>query len=112
MTIFHLFQKLDRTMRNRPDANRWRVTMSDTQVEIFRRPVLTSEITLGALGIGNAPMPVPVCVCTAILTDADSQTVTIFGHDGDVIATTNTHSATQHALQYVEFYVRHIIQEQ
>jgi hypothetical protein len=62
MAIHHLFQKIDRAMRNRPDALRWRVTMDETQIEVFRRPVLTSAVTLGALGLTDAPIPIPRCI--------------------------------------------------
>lgn len=61
--LFDIFQRLDRTLRNRADAVRWRVTMTDTEVQIFRRPILTSEITLAAIGIGTAPPPVPELLC-------------------------------------------------
>ena len=71
--LFTIFQKLDRTMRNRPDAQRWRVTMTDAEVQIVRRPVLTSEVTLAALGIGASPPPVPELVCRVQLsTEADA----------------------------------------
>jgi hypothetical protein len=102
MTIFHLFQKLDRTMRNRPDTNRWRVTMNESQVEIFRRPVLTSEVTLGALGIGNAPMPVPVCVCTAVSINESTTTVDVYDSNGTLIISTSTHSAVHYMMRHVE----------
>ncbi|RLT29262.1 MAG: hypothetical protein DWI54_07850 [Chloroflexi bacterium] len=72
MTIHHLFQKIDRVMRNRPDALRWRVTMSETQVEVFRRPVLTSAVTLGALGLTDAPMPIPRCIVQLQLVDSSN----------------------------------------
>jgi len=75
MTIHHLFQKIDRVMRNRPDALRWRVTMSETQVEVFRRPVLTSAVTLGALGLTDAPMPIPRCIVQLHLVDSSSVAV-------------------------------------
>lgn len=75
MTIHHLFQKIDRVMRNRPDALRWRVTMSETRVEVFRRPVLTSAVTLGALGLTNAPMPIPRCIVQLHLVDSGSVAV-------------------------------------
>lgn len=101
MTIFHLFQKLDRTMRNRPDAQRWRVTMSDVRVEVFRRPILTSEVTLGALGIGNAPMPVPVCVCYAVVAADVADSVDIFDEDAHHLMTTSTHAAHHHMLHHI-----------
>lgn len=107
MTIFHLFQKLDRTMRNRPDANRWRVTMSDTQVEVFRRPVLTSEVTLGALGIGNAPMPVPVCVCKAVITDETTASVAVYDGDNKLIVTTSTHAAQHYMTRQIDEFLMH-----
>lgn len=87
-------------MRNRPDANRWRVTMNDTCVEVFRRPVLTSEVTLGALGIGNAPLPVPICVCSAHITDTDaSHTVIIYNQTHELVTRTTTHNAIIHMLR-------------
>ena len=102
MTMFHLFQNLDRTMLNRHDAHRWRVTLNDTEVEIFRRPVLTSEVTLGALGLSNAPMPVPICVCKAIaLTDMVDH-VEIVDVDHNTIAVTGTHAAVPVMLRLVE----------
>lgn len=104
MTMFHLFQKLDRTMRNRPDAHRWRVTMNDTEVEIFRRPVLTSEVTLGALGIGNAPMPVPTCVCKAIAVTDMPDHVEIFDTQHNLVATTGIHAAMLVMLQIAELH--------
>jgi hypothetical protein len=107
MTIFHLFQKLDRTMRNRPDAHRWRVTMNDSQVEIFRRPILTSEVTLGALGIGNAPMPVPICICTAVVTATATESVDVYDLDGNIIITTSTHAAMHYMVQHIEHYLAH-----
>ncbi|MFN5058812.1 MAG: hypothetical protein ACK5GU_02690 [Chloroflexota bacterium] len=110
MTIFHLFQKLDRTMRNRPDAHRWRVTMTEFEVEIFRRPVLTSEVTLGALGIGNAPMPVPICVCKAVTIADKPDHVEVFDAQLNPIAYTGIHAAVPVILQLVEMYT--IIDEQ
>lgn len=107
MTIFHLFQKLDRTMRNRPDANRWRVTMSDTQVEVFRRPVLTSEITLGAIGIGNAPMPVPFCVCKAVIVDESTASVAVYDSHDRLVVSTSTHAALHHMSRQIEEYLRY-----
>lgn len=104
MTVFHLFQKLDRTMRNRPDSHRWRVTMNDFQVEIFRRPVLTNEVTLGAIGIGNAPMPVPVCICKAVLLPEKSDHVEIFDAQNNSISITGTHAAMPLMMQLVEFH--------
>jgi hypothetical protein len=104
MTIFHLFQKLDRTMRNRPDAHRWRVTMNESEVEIFRRPVLTSEVTLGALGIGNAPMPVPVCVCKAVAVADNPDQVEVFDAQLNRIGHTGTHAAVPEMLRLVEQY--------
>ena len=90
-------------MRNRPDAHRWRVTMNDTCVEVFRRPVLTSEVTLGALGIGNAPMPVPVCVCSAHITDTDDvNTVTIYNQTHQPITRATTHDALTHMLRVTQ----------
>jgi hypothetical protein len=70
MTLHHVFQRVDRVLRNRPDALRWRVTMTAEAVEVFRRPILTSDITLGALGLTDAPMPVPVCIARITLIDA------------------------------------------
>ncbi len=79
MTLHHIFQKVDRVLRNRPDALRWRVTTSEHKVEVFRRPILTSDVTLGALGLTDAPMPVPRCVAQITLKDA--HTASILGLD-------------------------------
>ncbi len=111
MTLFHLFQKLDRTMRNRPDAHRWRVTMSDTRVEIFRRPVLTSAVTLGALGIGNAPMPVPVCVCYAVEQPTTPNQVDIYDHQQHLTFSTTTHAAYHHMTSMVDAFVAQLAPE-
>lgn len=78
MQIIHVFQRIERTLRMRPDAQRWRVSLRADVVEVFRRPVLTSDITLGALGLTDAPMPVPVCVVTVTL-------------DGNGMAVVNAH---------------------
>lgn len=75
MSLHHVFQRVDSVMRNRPDALRWRVTMTEDAVEVFRRPVLTSAVTLGALGLSTAPMPVPQCVIRITL--LDSQTISV-----------------------------------
>jgi hypothetical protein len=101
MTLFHLFQKLDRVMRNRPDAQRWRVTMNETTLEVFRRPILTSEMTLGAIGIGNAPMPVPRCICLVKL-DTSSTNVDIYDESENHIATTTTHDALTFIIHYIQ----------
>ena len=70
MTLHHVFQRVDRVLRNRPDALRWRVTMTSEAVEVFRRPILTSDVTLGALGLTNAPMPIPVCIVKITLIES------------------------------------------
>jgi hypothetical protein len=75
MAIHHLFQKIDRALRNRPDALRWRVTMDETQIEVFRRPVLTSAVTLGALGLTDAPIPIPRCIVQLRMADTGSVAV-------------------------------------
>lgn len=75
MAIHHLFQKIDRALRNRPDALRWRVTMDETQIEVFRRPVLTSAVTLGALGLTDAPIPIPRCIVQLQMADNGSVAV-------------------------------------
>jgi hypothetical protein len=93
MTIHHLFQKIDRVMRNRPDALRWRVTMSETQVEVFRRPVLTSAVTLGALGLTDAPMPIPRCIVQLHL--VDSSTVLISANWNGTLYTDPMQQAVQ-----------------
>jgi hypothetical protein len=67
--------------------------MNDVEVEIFRRPILTSAVTLGALGIGNAPMPVPVCVCKAISVLDQPDHVTILDQLHNTISITHTHAA-------------------
>lgn len=105
MTIFHLFQKLDRSLRNRTDAQRWRVTMSDTRVEIFRRPILTSAVTLGALGIGNAPMPVPHCVCFAELAENQSNLFTVYDQQQHLISQCTAHAAYPLMVQLIEAYI-------
>lgn len=68
MTVHTMFQQLDRIVRMRPDAQRWRVTITDDRVEIWRRPILTSAITLAAIGVGEAPMPIPQ-LCYAVQAD-------------------------------------------
>lgn len=77
VSLFHIFQKLDRAIRNRPDAQRWRVTMSDTDIEVWRRPVLTSAVTLAAIGIGDAAMPTPELLCRITL---DTEHTTTYAH--------------------------------
>lgn len=64
MQSIHIFQRIERVLRMRPDSHRWRVTLREDVVEVFRRPILTSAVTLGALGLTDAPMPVPICVLT------------------------------------------------
>lgn len=59
-TLHQLFLQIDAACRNHHEPHRWRVTMRDDTIEVFRRPLLTSDVTLGALGIGTAPMPVPL----------------------------------------------------
>lgn len=88
-------------MRNRPDAQRWRVTMSDSSIEVFRRPVLTSEITLGAIGIGNAPMPVPQCICMVKL-DATSTNVDIFDATDRHLAHASMHDAYAIVMNHIQ----------
>lgn len=78
ITISHLFMQVDRVFRSRSDAPRWRVTQHQEQIEVYRRPVLTNEVTLGALGIGNAAMPVPQLVCTIALSTIEPGAVDIF----------------------------------
>lgn len=81
MQAIHVFQKIERALRMQPEAHRWRVTLRDETVEVFRRPVLTSAVTLGALGLTGAPMPVPILVATvhiptpgtAVITDLARQ---------------------------------------
>lgn len=75
-TLFAIFQHLDRSVRMRPDAQRWRVTINKEVIELWRRPVLTSDVTLAALGIGDAPMPVPQ-LCCVIMADDATQTWSI-----------------------------------
>jgi hypothetical protein len=70
VSLFHVFQKLDRAMRNRPDAQRWRVTMSEHNIEIWRRPVLTSAVTLAAIGIGSDAVPTPELLCCITLSES------------------------------------------
>lgn len=74
VSLFHIFQKLDRAMRNRPDAQRWRVTMSEHDIEVWRRPLLNSAVTLAAIGIGDTPVPTPELVCRITLpTETEAQ---------------------------------------
>jgi hypothetical protein len=69
-TLHQLYMHVDGICRKHPDAQRWRVTLRGDVIEVFLRPILTSEVTLGALGIGNAPMPVPR-LCYEIGMNAD-----------------------------------------
>lgn len=78
ITISSLFMQVDRVFRSRSDAPRWRVTQQQEQIEVFRRPVLTNEVTLGALGIGDAAMPVPLLVCSIALSTLEPGAVDIF----------------------------------
>jgi hypothetical protein len=78
ITISSLFMQVDRVFRSRSDAPRWRVTQQQEHIEVFRRPILTSEVTLGALGIGDAAMPVPLLVCTIALSTTQPGDVDIF----------------------------------
>jgi hypothetical protein len=73
--------QVDRVFRSRSDAPRWRVTQHQAQIEVYRRPVLTNDVTLGALGIGDAAMPVPLLVCTVALSTIEPGTVDIFIFD-------------------------------
>ena len=102
MTLHHIFQKVDRILRNRPDALRWRVTMSSDAVEVFRRPILTSAITLGALGLTDAPMPVPVCVVQITL--LDNQTVNIVSRTTAEHEHAPTHTAVERVVAFVNQY--------
>ncbi len=81
ITISSLFMQVDRAFRSRSDAPRWRVTQQQDHIQVFRRPILTSEVTLGALGIGDAAMPVPLLVCTIALSTTLSGDVDIFVFD-------------------------------
>ncbi len=81
ITISSLFMQVDRVFRSRSDAPRWRVTQHQEQIEVYRRPILTSEVTLGALGIGDAAMPVPLLVCTVALSTTQPGDVAIFIFD-------------------------------
>ena len=81
ITISSLFMQVDRVFRSRSDAPRWRVTQHQEQIEVYRRPVLTNEVTLGALGIGDAAMPVPLLVCTVALSTTQPGDVAIFIFD-------------------------------
>ena len=102
MTMHHILQKVDRVLRNRSDALRWRVTMISDTVEVFRRPILTSAITLGALGLTDAPMPVPVCV--VLITLLDHQTVNIVSHQTGESEQTALHKATERIIAIVNEY--------
>jgi len=81
ITISSLFMQVDRVFRSRSDAPRWRVTQTHAQIEVYRRPILTNEVTLGALGIGDAAMPVPLLVCTVALSTTEPGAVDIFIFD-------------------------------
>lgn len=70
-TLHSLYMHVDAICRKHPDAQRWRVSMREDVVEVLRRPILTSDVTLGALGIGNAPMPVPQ-LCFEITVNAET----------------------------------------
>jgi hypothetical protein len=94
--------QVDRVFRNRSDAPRWRVTQHNDQIEVYRRPVLTSEVTLGALGIGNAAMPVPQLVCTIVLSTTQPGDVDIFVID-------ENHNAQLHATVMPRQLLAHIV---
>lgn len=81
ITINHVFMQIDRVFRGRSDAPRWRVTQHQEQIEVYRRPILTSDVTLSALGIGDAAMPVPQLICTVALSTTQSGAVDIFIFD-------------------------------
>jgi len=81
ITISSLFMQVDRVFRSRSDAPRWRVTQQQAHIEVFLRPILTSEVTLGALGIADAAMPVPLLVCTITLSTTQPGDVDIFVYD-------------------------------
>lgn len=105
ITINHLFMQIDRLFRNRSDAPRWRVTQYQDQIEVFHRPVLTNEITLGALGIGNASMPVPRLICTIALSTNQAGEVDIFSFDEknnlQLYATVPPHQLYAHILPVI-----------
>lgn len=78
ITIGQIFMRVDRVFRSRSDAARWRVTQLHTYIEVYRRPLLTNDVTLGALGIGTAAMPVPQLVCTIALSATQPGYVDVF----------------------------------
>ncbi|NBU62945.1 MAG: hypothetical protein EBS29_00305 [Chloroflexia bacterium] len=78
ITLNHLFLQVDRVFRNRGDAPRWRVTQHQAHIEVYRRPLLTSAVTLGAIGIGDAAMPVPQLICTIALSNTTPEHVDIY----------------------------------
>ena len=100
ITISSLFMQVDRVFRSRSDAPRWRVTQQQAHIEVFRRPILTSEVTLGALGIGDAAMPVPLLVCTIALSTTQPGDVDIFvynaQHTPQLHATVMPHQLLAH----------------
>ena len=89
-TIHQLYMQIDALCRKRADAQRWRVTINDDVIEVFRRPILTSEVTLGALGIGNAPMPVPMLCFTLAAVVTTPPQWRVDNH------TTPTHASSTH----------------
>lgn len=108
-TIHQLYMHIDALCRKRADAQRWRVTINNDTIEVFRRPILTSEVTLGALGIGNAPMPVPtLCFTVAQITPTPPQWQLCDHTQHPTAATTHDsvhatiHAITQHIQHYTE----------
>ena len=105
ITISHIFMQVDRVFRNRSDAPRWRVTQHNEQIEVYRRPLLTSEVTLGALGIGDAQMPVPQLICTVALSNTQPGYVDIFvideHHNPQLHATVMPHQLLAHIVPII-----------
>jgi len=105
ITISSLFMQVDRVFRSRSDAPRWRVTQHQAHIEVYRRPVLTNEVTLGALGIGDAAMPVPLLVCTVALSTIEPGAVDIFVFDeknhAQLHATVAPHKLMAHILPII-----------
>lgn len=103
MQSIHVFQRIERVLRMRPDAQRWRVTLRDDVVEVFRRPILTSAVTLGALGLTDAPMPVPICVLTVqVIPDARARVCALVA---GTETTVPVHAALAQALSVVDAWV-------
>jgi hypothetical protein len=76
--------------------------MTADAVEVFRRPVLTSAVTLGAFGLSDAPMPVPICVIRMTL--YDGQTISIHLMDANHIEHAPLHMAAERVSVLIQNY--------